>query len=82
MGRSATEDTGMGTSPQPPLTPSPSLPSLTVFRSCSQALGAGEPGPLNASWKIYPSPEKRFFLPPPQLSAPPQSEEEEGTGDK
>ena len=79
MGCSATEDMGMGTSPQ---TPSPSLPSLRVFRSCSQAPRAGEAGPLNPSLENKPLRNRDFFLSPPAPPAPPQAEEEEGTGDR
>ena len=79
-GCSATEDTGTGTSPR---TPHPSLPSLRVFRSCSQALGAGQAGPLNASpANVTLALRNRVFSSPSHLSAPPQAGEEEGTGDR
>lgn len=61
--------------------PDPSLPSLRVIRSCSQAPSAGEAGLINVS------PENTtlalsqgLFLPSPalQLLAPLQAEEEKG----
>lgn len=71
---------GLGELPSP----SPSLPPPRVWRSCSQALSAGEAGPLNASPEntTLALRNRAFASPPlpPALSTPPRAEEEEGTG--